>query len=203
MRTRHHTFSAVAGMLLATGLHIACGGGGDDAIGDDVASLGTDESTTESTTETSVEGSAPSEDPEEAMLAFTECMRDHGVDMPDPQTAGSGGGRVITMDDNAMDQENFEEAQEACEPLMEAVVDDIERDPEREAEMREQMLEFSQCMRDHGIDMPDPTFSDSGGVEMQMGSEGEEIDEEAMEAASEACADDGMFMAPPSPAGED
>ena len=30
---------------------------------------------------------AASTDPEEAMLAFTECMRDHGIDMPDPQMA--------------------------------------------------------------------------------------------------------------------
>lgn len=199
MRTRHHTSRAVAGVLLAAGLLVACGGGGNDADADDVASLGTDDSTTE----TSVEGSTPSKDPEEAMLEFTECMRDHGVDMPDPEVDGSGGGRVITMEGNMMDNENFEEAQEACEPLMEAAVGDIERDPEREAEMREQMLEYAQCMRDHGIDMPDPTFNDNGGVEMQMGGEGEEIDEEAMEAANEACAEDGMFMAAPSQAGED
>ncbi len=30
--------------------------------------------------------------------------------------------------------------------------------------MREQMLEFAECMRDHGIDMPDPVFADDGRV---------------------------------------
>ena len=77
-----------------------------------------------------------------------------------------------------MDSENFEEAQEACEPLMEEAVGEIERDPEREAEMREQMLEYAQCMRDHGIDMPDPTFSDDGGVQIGVGGDGSEIDAE-------------------------
>ena len=136
------------------------------------------------------------------MLAFTECMRDHGVDMPDPQPAGDGEGRVITMEGEEMDRERFEEAQEACEPLMEEVVGDIERDPEREAEMREQMLEFAQCMRDHGIDMPDPTFSDDGRVEIGVGGDGREIDPDEMDAANEACAGDDMFMAAPSRAGE-
>ena len=136
------------------------------------------------------------------MLAFTECMRDHGVDMPDPQPAGDGGGRVITMEGEEMDRERFEEAQEACEPLMEEVVGEIERDPEREAEMREQMLEYAQCMRDHGIDMPDPTFSDDGRVEIGVGGDGSEIEAEEMDGANEACAGDDMFMAPPSRAGE-
>jgi hypothetical protein len=198
MRTRHHTVSAVAGAVLATTLLVACGGDGDDDT-DDVASLGTDDATTE----TSVASDEPSKDPEEAMLEFTECMRDHGVDMPDPQIAGDGGERMITMEGNAMDTENFEEAQEACEPLMAAAVGEIERDPEREAEMREQMLEYAQCMRDHGIDMPDPTFNDNGGVQIGVGGDGAEIDDDEFVAANEACADDGMFMAAPSRVGED
>src|SRR5689334_3422470 len=26
------------------------------------------------------------------------------------------------------------------------------------------MIDFAKCMRDHGVDMPDPTFNDDGGV---------------------------------------
>src|SRR4051812_45316762 len=29
--------------------------------------------------------------PEDAALAFARCMREHGVDMPDPDTSGGGG----------------------------------------------------------------------------------------------------------------
>ena len=35
--------------------------------------------------------------------------------------------------------------------------------------MREQMLEFAECMREHGIDMPDPVFGDDGGVDDRAG----------------------------------
>ena len=31
-------------------------------------------------------------DPEDAMLDFARCMREHGVDMPDPDTSGGGPG---------------------------------------------------------------------------------------------------------------
>jgi hypothetical protein len=59
-------------------------------------------------------------------------------------------------------------------------------------------------MRDHGVDMPDPTFDDNGGVQMQMGSDDGPIDDETMKVAEEACAEDGMFMSAPSrAAGED
>ena len=33
--------------------------------------------------------------------------------------------------------------------------------------MREELLEFTECMRDHGIDMPDPVFGDDGRVTME------------------------------------
>ena len=45
---------------------------------------------------------------------------------------------------------------------------ELDDDPERLAEMREQMLEFAQCMRDHGIDMPDPTFDENGRIKIDM-----------------------------------
>jgi hypothetical protein len=73
---------------------------------------------------------------------------------------------------------------------------EIELDPEQEAEMREQLLEFAECMRDHGIDMPDPVFEDNGRVTMsaEAGERFEPGDDEAFEAASEECGRDGPGM---------
>jgi hypothetical protein len=188
--------AAMAGMLAA------CGSSGDGSDGDDgVASLGsttTSPNTDEQTTETSV-------DPEEAMLAYTECMRDEGIDMPDPvMSEGDGGGGMVIMGDASgeegqapafdMDSEEFQAAEEKCSPIMEEAIGSIEIDPEQQAEMREQMLEYAQCMRDQGIDFPDPEFSDNGRVTMGMGDEGEpptDAEREAMDAANEACAKDG------------
>jgi hypothetical protein len=44
------------------------------------------------------------------------------------------------------------------------------------------LLEYAQCMRSHGVDMPDPDFSSNGGV-IALG--GEDMD--AFEAADSEC----------------
>ncbi len=49
--------------------------------------------------------------PEDAMLEYAQCMREHGIDMPDPEFRGGGGS--FPLPDNA-DSEEFEAAQEAC-----------------------------------------------------------------------------------------
>ena len=140
------------------------------------------------------------------MLAYTECMRDHGVDMPDPQTDGEG--RTMVALDADPESGEFQEAQTACEPLMDNAVSQMEIDPEREAEMKEQLLEYAACMRDHGIDMPDPTFGENGRVDIQAGADGgngpaDPVDDDDFEAANAECADDGMVMAAPSAAPSD
>ena len=38
-----------------------------------------------------------------------------------------------------------------------------------QAKIRKAMLDFARCMREHGVDMPDPKFDGDGGVMMQVG----------------------------------
>jgi hypothetical protein len=91
---------------------------------------------------------------EEAMLEFAECMRDHGVDMPDPQFEDGGLVRIEAGPGRDIDEDEFEAANEACRKLL---PNGGEPPSEEEmAEMEDAMLEFAECMRDHGIDMPDP-----------------------------------------------
>lgn len=197
--------SAIAAIAVAS-VMAACGSS-DDGGTDGIASLGTATTTAggdEATTPTSI-------DPEEAMLAYAECMREEGIDMPDPEFVGEGGGSggviAITADADDegrrdgpgvdFDSEEFEAAQETCGPIMDEAIGDIEVDPERQAEMREQMLEYSQCMRDHGIDFPDPEFGPNGQVTMSMGSDDgppSKAEQEAMQEASEECAADGALV---------
>ena len=47
------------------------------------------------------------------MLAHAECMREHGVDMPDPVFEGGGGVRQRGPDEN-VPPEKVEAAQKAC-----------------------------------------------------------------------------------------
>ena len=56
---------------------------------------------------------------EEKLLAFTRCMREHGIDMPDPQSNGmvfnEEEGSGPDFDPNS---DEFQEAQEACGDLL-------------------------------------------------------------------------------------
>ena len=134
--------------------------------------------------------SAPT-DPQEAFLAFAECMREHGIDMPDPEVTDEGGGRFsVGMSGGdgpgKMDTEAFEAANEACRPLLENAIGEGER-PQLSPEDEEKLLDFARCMREHGIDMPDPG---EGGMVFQFGGpDDESFDQEAFEEAQEACQD--------------
>src|SRR5262249_16688269 len=62
-----------------------------------------------------------------------------------------------------------------------------EVDPEQQAEMQARALEFTQCMRDHGVDMADPQFDADGRMSISVGGPGSvRVDPDVMEAAQEA-----------------
>ncbi len=199
--SRRGTAAAVS-VVFAAGLLAACGGSGG-AESPDVASLDDGSTTTDTSNGDGNDNSEVSpEDREQALLDYAQCMRDHGIDMPDPKISSEeGGGILIEQEGDAeMDPESdeFQQADEACQPILEDAMGDIGADPERQAEMREQLLEFAECMRDHGIDMEDPVFDENGRVQIKTngpgGSGGDPRDDEDFQAAQEACNQDGgMF----------
>jgi hypothetical protein len=133
--------------------------------------------------------------PEDAMLAFAACMREQGIDMPDPEIVdgpGGGGGRITFGDGGgtARDQEKFQAAMEECDEFLEQA---REARGEIDPEQLDRMLEFAGCMREHGIPMPDPNAD--GGIRIQRNADGNAtngddlFDPESPEfqAAEEAC----------------
>ena len=190
-------------VVIAIAFFLAACGEPTDAA-DEVASLGTIPTAATDLAGGS-EGDSPTTtaktsaaDPEDAMVDFARCMREHGVDVPDPQTSGDGeaGGVMIEVGDD-IDPEEMEAANEACQPLMEDVVGNFEPpDPEELERMQEQMLEFAQCMREHGVDFPDPVFSgDGASVQISggaaIGPDGDaDANADAMTEAQEACQDE-------------
>lgn len=136
-------------------------------------------------------------DPMDALLDFSACMRENGVDMPDPQPAGEGGAFVIAIgqDDDgaaatgAIDADAFRQAEEACGDLLEAL-DTPDDDPERDAEIMDRLLQFAACMRAEGIDMPDPVVQ-GGDVRIRAYDDGALLDpfSDDFQAAREACRD--------------
>jgi hypothetical protein len=150
-------------LALAAALAVAaagCGGGSSDADGAEVADVSDDSADGDEQETTTTE--AP-EDPEEALLAFTECLREHGIDVPDPEFDGSGGGRMrMQLGASGIDPDDpkFRQAQEECRPLLASIRGQFsEEDRQR---FQDAALEFARCMRGKGFDVPDPDFSGEG-----------------------------------------
>jgi hypothetical protein len=171
------TWSRLLAALILAGVIAACGGG-DDGSDDAVASL--DEGAAGDGDEADDGGgggrrgmsSEEQAEFEDAMLEYAQCMRDHGVDMPDPEFNGEGGVMIGGGPGTgpAPDSDEFEEADEACQPIIEDARPDAEpMDPEQQAELQDQLTAMAECMREHGHDMPDPQVSDGGRVEMRVG----------------------------------
>lgn len=120
-------------------------------------------------------GSGTTAPPSPDAYAYAACMRDHGIDMadPDPKTG------LPTVGDS-VDPESaaFKEAHEACGDLLPGGIrgqgDDTELDT---------YLEFAQCMRKNGMpDFPDPQPGSGEGM-----FPGIDRNDPAFGKASEAC----------------
>ena len=90
---------------------------------------------------------------DEAQLKFAQCMREHGVDVPDPKPGAGGFGIQINSSDPRENQ-NFQDAQDACGDILQKAIPEGDRpDP---AEMRDKLHKLTECLRDKGYDVPEP-----------------------------------------------
>lgn len=118
------------------------------------------------------------------LTAFSSCMRSHGVpSFPDPNGQG-----VITFssaDGVDPNSAQFQKAQQACQKLM---PNRGAPTPAQQQQMQTQMLEYSACMRSHGVPgFPDPSFSGGhASLSIQSGS-GIDPDSPQFQAAQRAC----------------
>ena len=117
----------------------------------------------------------------DAALQFARCMREHGVNVPDPKPGGGG----IMIQGRPGDRSRVERAQQACGKYLDKVKPPAPS-PEQEREMRDNALAHARCMREHGIDFPDPTFEGGGKMTMKL-PEGLDPQSPAFQAAQRAC----------------
>ena len=103
----------------------------------------------------------PDLDPEDAMLKFAQCMREHGVDMPDPSADGG-----IRVNGEGMSEDQMEAAQAACQKWMD-MAEPEDGGPEMSEEEKQSFLDMAACMRERGYNFPDPTF-DGGRVTQKV-----------------------------------
>jgi hypothetical protein len=124
--------------------------------------------------------------PEDQLRAFARCMREHGIDMPDPQVVAGGGsggpqrGRVgVTVPRGGKSDRRFAEAERACKKYLPTGKDLAPNDPQA----LDRALEMARCLRRHGLDVPDPRPDEPG---IKISADGK--DDAKVRRAMEACA---------------
>jgi len=145
----------------------ACRG---QAEGDGVASAGGDANPAAEDTE------QETMDEEVRALAFAECMRGNGVDMPDPAPGQGGLSEAFHGIQENYDQATIDEALAACQDLLPQRAHEGGHDAARD----EVELALAECLREQGLEVPDNLF-EGGGLH--------DVEDDELRAVMEECRD--------------
>ncbi len=143
--------AAVMASICALALLAACSGS--------PSSVGSGGSTTGGASANSSNAGASANAP---LVAFSRCVRSHGVsDFPDPQ-AGASNAKFPSAQQLRVSSSELSTAENACQHLLPVGVDD--QFPQSEVPLLLRgMLPFARCMRSHGIpNFPDPAVDSEG-----------------------------------------
>jgi hypothetical protein len=145
---------AVVGALGFAG----CGGGGSQG---GVASL--NHGSGGATTSTTVSKASA----QRLWNAFAACMRQHGVNMPDPVLNNDGMPSGINITAGGGSQSSAKLATQACQRQLDAATKASGNGPGSSKANPAQARKFARCMRAHGVrDFPDPQ-SGTGGLKIE------------------------------------
>jgi len=131
---------------------------------------------------------------QETALKWAQCMRQHGVNVPDPgpngsisvqrgsDTAGKVGGVTAGGGVDPQSQQ-FQDAMNACKRYQPTGAQGAGPPSQQ---MLDNAAKFAQCMRDHGVPMEDPQVS-GGGVRVGGGSNSIDPSSDQFKQAQQAC----------------
>ena len=166
-------------LLLSIALAAAACGGGDDETASAapvVVVEGADDTAADDPASGADDGAATSDDAtsdaptveadatdEELALAFADCMRDEGIDFPDPTVAADGSVSLIPPGGAANlgfdpGSPEFESASDVCGPLIQGA-SFLPTNDQDITEIEDNLLLFAECLRDLGFDVADPDLS--------------------------------------------
>ncbi|MEU0356511.1 hypothetical protein [Streptomyces cyaneofuscatus] len=114
---------------------------------------------------------------EDQALEHRRCLREQGLDIPEPKPGENGMG--VTIDGGSKSQKEMEKAFKACQDKA------VGGGPKELSQAeKDKMVAFARCMRKNGFDMPDPKF-DGGMAQAMPALKGSEM--KKFEKANKAC----------------
>lgn len=123
-------------------------------------------------------------DNEERRRQFAECMRDHGLEIDDPDP--NGGAVRVQASAGAQESAKGKDAMRACQQYLPAG-----KLTNTDPQQMEQLRRFAACMREHGIEMSDPDPNSGGALQLPKGDGAGKFnpDGPAFQRAEQACKD--------------
>jgi hypothetical protein len=136
----------------------------------------------------STSGSSSSGAQFQARLDLAKCMRQHGINVPDPSAGGgpAGGGGFFRVLRN-YPQAQVQAAQQACSQYTRKAFGQDNVSPAQREQRRQQLVKFATCMRSHGINIPDPVAGQGGGFGIRQALGSVDVNSPAFKSAMTAC----------------
>jgi hypothetical protein len=122
----------------------------------------------------------------DARLNLAKCLRSHGINVPDPTVGGGvpdGAFRIL----RDYPQSQIQAAMQACRPYLTQAFPRLNLSPAQRAQFQQQAVKFAECMRSHGINIPDPTFNGNGGFGFRQALGSIDRNSPAFQSALQAC----------------
>ena len=91
----------------------------------------------------------------QARLNLAKCARAHGINIPDPSPGANGffgSGRILRQ----YPQAQIQAVMQACRQYLVQAFPQLNLSPAQKAQLQQQLVKFAECMRSHGVNIPDP-----------------------------------------------
>jgi hypothetical protein len=124
---------------------------------------------------TASSNASDNQDRRQRALNFAKCLRQHGIDMPDPQFTADGGIEQRLPAGVSESNPRYTAAQRACQTPT------YGGSKHPTAQQLQQLVRYARCIREQGIDMADP---DANG---QIAEVKGRVDRARLRAAEQAC----------------
>ncbi len=122
----------------------------------------------------------------QARVNLAKCARAHGINIPDPSPGGGPGqgiGRVLRQ----YSQSQIQTALQSCRQYLAKAFPQFNLSPAQRAQFQQQLVKFAECMRSHGVNIPDPQANSGGGFGFRQAFRSIDRNSPAFKTALEAC----------------
>jgi hypothetical protein len=131
--------------------------------------------------------SAPTDAEVHARVGLAKCMRAHGVDVPDSAATGTAGARAAVQQLlSKYSQTQLQDAISDCHGQLVQAFPQLNVSPSQLAQRQREAVAYVQCLRAHGINLPDPAGSGLR-VGILKALSNVDVDSPAFKSANKAC----------------